>query len=141
MIMAGAYAGLAAGTVLAVAAYIAPKWSAGNYIRELEEPSVFGRKLTRREAHLLGLLLHIIFSTVFGLVFALAVAREWVSGFHLWPLFVYAVILWLFIGLVVMPLQGDGIFGRKHDAWFPVDALLTNVFWALLYLLFIRLWA
>jgi uncharacterized membrane protein YagU involved in acid resistance len=129
MIMAGAYAGLAAGTVLA-----------GNYIRELQEPSLFGRKLTRREAHLLGLFLHLIFSTVFGLLFAFVVAREWVSGFHLWPLLVYSFIIWIFVGLVIMPLQGDGIFGREHDAWFPVDALLTNVFWALLYFVFIRLW-
>ncbi len=139
-LFAGAYAGLASGAILLFLSHVAPRLGAGNFIRDLDEPRIFGHEVTRREAHLIGVLMHLVLSLVSGFLFALAVDRGWVSGFHLLPILGWSVMLLLFTGVVVMPLEGHGFFGVKHDAWFPVDAMLTNIFWALIYLGLVHLW-
>lgn len=139
-IVTGAYAGLAAGAILTFLSHVAPLLGAGNFVRDTDEPIAFGRALSRREAHLLGVLIHLILSLFFGVLFAFGVDQGWVSRFEFLPILGYSIVLFFATGLIVMPLEGHGILGMKHDAWFPVDALITNIFWGAFYLLLIRLW-
>lgn len=139
-LLVGLEAGLAAGTILAFFSYVAPRFGAGNFVRELEPPAVRGRVLDRRETHVTGLLIHLAFSGVLGVVFAGGVRIGWIPGFTVWSVLVYSVVVAMLIGLLVMPLEGHGLFGRKHDAWFMADALITTVLWGALYLALLHLW-
>lgn len=139
-LLVGAIAGMAAGTILAFLSHIAPNFSAGNFIEDTAQPKLFGKKVSRREAHLVGLLVHILLSGFFGFAFALSVELGWLSDYAYVPMLIWVAALTLFTGLVVMPLEGHGLFGRKHDAWFAVDALITNVLWGHLFLVLLRLW-
>jgi len=137
--MIGAYAGLAAGAILLLFSHIAPRFAAKNFIRELDPSTMFGRVLSRREAHLIGILIHLILSTLSGILFAVGVQWGW-APFKILPILAWSIILLLFSGLIVMPLEGHGWFGLKHDAWFAVDALITNILWGVMYLVLIKLW-
>ncbi len=139
-LVAGAYAGLAAGGVMVFLSHVAPRLGAGNYIREVFEPVVLGRILSRREAQLVGVLFHLLLSLLFGIGFAFFVGQHWLSGFFVHSLFAWSVVMTLVIGLIIMPLEGHGWFGLKHDAWFMIDAFLTNLIWGFLFLGFVRLW-
>jgi hypothetical protein len=140
LLLAGAYAGLAAGAVLTFLSHVAPRFGAGNFIRDLDRPEAFGRALSRREAHVLGVLIHLLLAMMYGMVFAYAVTQGWASGFTIFPLMGFTVVQFFFAGAIVMPLEGHGWFGVKHDAWFPVDLLLTNIAWVLLYRWIIPVW-
>lgn len=139
-LLIGAVAGGSAGAVMTFLAHVAPAFGAGNFIKDLDRPQVFGKELSRREAHLLGILVHLCLSILFGLGFGYAVTMHWFSGFHLIPLFVYSIIVTIVTGVAVMPLEGQGFLGLKHDPWFIIDALLTNIGWALLVYLIAGLW-
>ncbi len=139
-LLLGAIAGMAAGTILAFLSHVAPKFGAGNFIPEGEHPRLFGRMVSRREAYLVGIFVHLVLSAFFGLLFASLVEIGWLSGFDLPSMLWFVAGLTLASGLVVMPLEGHGLFGRKHDPWFMADALITNLLWGLLFLLLVGLW-
>jgi uncharacterized membrane protein YagU involved in acid resistance len=140
LLLIGAVAGFAAGAIMTFLSHIAPRFGAGNFIRDIDQPKVFGRDITRREAHLLGILVHLCLSLLFGLFYAYLVDAEFISGFELLPVVLYSIGLAFFTGLIIMPMEGHGFFGRKHDAWFMADVILTNVFWGLVYLALTGLW-
>ncbi|MSR84875.1 hypothetical protein EXS71_00295 [Candidatus Uhrbacteria bacterium] len=140
MILIAGYAGLAAGVILLFLAHVAPRFGAGNFIREIDQPTAFGRKISHREAHLIGILIHLLVSLFAGLVFAWLVDQRLVSGFHFLPVLGWSVILTFVFGLIIMPLEGHGIFGVKHDAWFPVDLFLTSILWGLIFFALMRVW-
>lgn len=139
-VLAGIYAGIGAGAILAFLSYIAPRFGAGKYVRDFDTPKIFGKKLGKRETHLVGLLIHLLLSSFFGAVYALLVEYRILSDFSLLPILFWGVFISLVAGLVVMPLEGHGLFGRKHDSWFMADALITNTLWALLFFVLIRIW-
>jgi hypothetical protein len=132
-ILIGALAGLAAGTILAFFSHLAPYIGAGNFLKEGSDPHILGRPLSRREAHLLSLLSHLFLATVFGAVYGWFLQLGWVGSFAILPLL-------LVTGLVVLPLDGHGLFGHKQDVWFFVDMLITKGIWALLVAGFAALW-
>lgn len=139
-LLIGAIAGMAAGTILAFLSHVAPRFGAGNFIQDSANPRLFGKPVSRREAHLVGLLAHLLLSALFGLVFALFVELGWFAGFTYVPMLAFVLGITLFVSFVIMPLEGHGFFGRKHDAWFLADALLTNLFWGHLFFVLIHLW-
>lgn len=139
-LLVGTLAGGSAGSILAFLSHIAPKFGAGNYIQDTDQPQAFGKEISRREAHFIGILVHLITTAFFGFGFALLIEMGIFPGYQYLPMLIWAVVLCLFIGLVIMPLEGQGIFGRKHDAWFTVDSLLTNFLWGHLFLVLMRLW-
>lgn len=139
-LLMGVIVGMSAGVVLAFLSHLAPALGAGNFIPDTDQPKLFGKKVTRREAHLVGLLVHIILSAVFGFVFALCVELEVFSRFSIGAMLWFVLGMTLFSGLIVMPIEGHGVFGRKHDAWFALDALITNLIWGALFLLLLHVW-
>lgn len=140
MLVPALIAGIMSGAVLLFLSHIAPAFGAGNFIRDVDEPRVFGRLISHREGHLLGILLHLALSGVFGGLYAYLVELHIFTSFGLLSLLGWSVIMSLFIGGVVLPLEGHGIFGVKEDAWFPVDLFLTNVIWSMLFWVLIGLW-
>lgn len=139
-LLIGTLAGGSAGAILAFLSHIAPRFGAGNYIQDTDRPQAFGKDVSRREAHFIGILIHLLVTSLFGFGFALLVESGIFPGYQYLSMLIWAVMLCLVIGLVVMPLEGHGLFGRKHDAWFMVDSLLTNFLWGHLFLVLMRLW-
>lgn len=139
-LLVGALAGMAAGTILAFLSHLAPRFGAGNFVQSKDIPKLFGKPISLREAYLVGLFAHLSLSAFFGLAFAVLVELGWLPGYQYVPMLLFVIGLTLVIGLIIMPLEGEGIFGRKRDAWFIIDALLTNLFWGHLFLLLVRLW-
>lgn len=140
LILLGGIAGVVAGAVLLFLSHVAPRFSAGAFVRDVDAVRVFGREISRREAHALGMLLHLALSFFFGAFFAFHVVQGVASGFNPAPLAAYAILITLFTGGVVMPLEGHGLFGWKEDGWFMMDLLLTNALWTVLYALIVRAW-
>lgn len=132
MILASVAVGTFAGVVLFFFSHVAPMFGAGNFIRDLDEPRLFGKSVTRREAHLVGALAHILLAGVSGGIFGFLVSAHVFPGFNLFSLLGWSLVMTLFIGGVVMPLEGHGVFGVKEDAWFPVDLFLTSALWGVL---------
>jgi hypothetical protein len=133
-------AGASAGAILLFLSHIAPKFGAGNFVRDLDKPILLGRSVTRREAHFVGMFLHLVMSAVFGAGYAVLADHGLVSGFDPLPIFAWGLGLACVNGLVVFPIEGHGIFGIKEDSWFPVDLVITNLLWAALFWWLMRLW-
>ncbi|MBI4138781.1 hypothetical protein HY479_01375 [Candidatus Uhrbacteria bacterium] len=140
LLFPAAGAGVSAGAILLFFSYIAPYLGAGNFIRDLERPRVFGKPVSRREAYLLGVFSHLFISALAGIGYGVLVVLGLVSGFHLLPLLGWSLVLTLVSGGILLPLEGHGLFGTKEDAWFPVDLVLSNVLWAVLFWWLIRVW-
>ena len=132
--------GASVGALTLFLSHIAPFVGAGNFIRDIDQPRLFGRTITRREGHLVGVCIHIVLSAVFGGVFGLLVDLGVAPGFGIVPLLAWGVLLALVTGVVILPLEGHGFFGVKEDAWFPVDLLLTNALWALFMWIIMGIW-
>lgn len=128
----GAIAGTAAGAILLALSHIAPRFGARIPVRDLDQVCILGHDCSRREAHLIGMLLHLSLSLVFGALYTLGI-QQGVITHHLWWLAVHAVAITLFVGLVVMPLEGHGLFGTKEDPWFVADLVITNILWTALF--------
>lgn len=141
MILIAAMAGTLAGIVMLLLSHLAPIVGAGNFVRDIDTPRVFGKEISRREATIIGALVHLIVSALFGALYAYAVRIGLTDGFRLLPLLGWSVVLSLFMGGVILPLEGHGIFGTREDAWFPVDLFVTNAIWAILFWWLIRLWS
>ena len=79
---------------------------------------MFGRSFERREAFLIGLLLHVLFGGLFGSVYVLFVLRGWLFVTHAPYSFlsfvVYACLSWVVAGTLLYPLLGMGLFARKE---------------------------
>lgn len=135
----GGIAGIGAGAIMLFLSHIAPRFGAGNFVRDLDELHLFGRSYSRREAHVIGVFIHLFLAFFFGALYVFGVEQGIASGYGAWPLITYAVLLTVFVGGVIMPLEGHGIFGLREDDWFPVDLLLTNLGWAFLFSMIMRL--
>jgi hypothetical protein len=140
MYLTAASAGIIAGAIILFLAHIAPRFGAGNFIRDIDEPRIFGRELTRRESHLIGVLTHLTVSGVFGCAFAILIQLGIFQGFDVIPILIWSAVLFVFMGGVIIPLEGHGIFGIKEDAWFPFDLLMSNILWGVLFWMTMRLW-
>lgn len=140
LLLVGAVAGMLAGAVMTFLSHIAPLFGARALIRDIDQPHILGREISHREAHMLGVIVHLCLSLLFGLLYAQFVGSNIVSGFGFIPIILYSVVLDLFTGLVVMPIEGHGLFGKKHDNVFMIDVIFTNIFWGLIYFGLIGLW-
>jgi hypothetical protein len=140
MLLTALFAGALAGAIMLLLSHLAPFIGAGNFVRDLDNPHFFGKQITQREAHFLGILIHLFLSAGFGGIFALLVMGGVVTGYGFGTLMIWGVVVTMFMGGVVLPLEGHGLFGTREDAWFPVDLFLTNMGWALLFWWMIHLW-
>lgn len=92
----------------------------------------FGKYLSKHESHTAGIVVHVLLYAAFGMMFG-ALVMNGVFTFRPWPLAVYALVVTIFLGGVIAPLEGHGPFGWKEDHWFGADLLLMNVVWVSLF--------
>ncbi|MFH1620980.1 MAG: hypothetical protein ABIB04_02750 [Patescibacteria group bacterium] len=140
MIIAGLVSGAIAGAIIIFFSHVAPYFGVGNFVRDLDQPHVFNKKISRRESHLLGILVFSLVSCLFGGLYTYFVERSVFVDFSFISIAGWGFLMAIFFGGVVMPLEGHGIFGVKEDVWYPVDLVLANFIWAILYWWIIKLW-
>ncbi|MCC7356927.1 hypothetical protein IT408_00240 [Candidatus Uhrbacteria bacterium] len=133
-------AGIIAGVIILFLAHIAPHFGAGNFVRDLDQPRILGKEVTRRESHLIGIFVHLLISGVFGCWYAILVQSGIFLSFDFLPILIWSTVLFVFMGGVIIPLEGHGLFGIKEDVWFPFDLLMSNIFWGILFWFTMRLW-
>lgn len=140
MILIAAVAGAIAGSIMLFLSHLAPALGAGNFVKDIDKPRFFGKVITRREAHFVGILAHIFLAAAFGAVYAYLFTLGIYEDFGVRNLLGWSVVTTIFAGGVALPLEGHGFFGVKEDPWFPVDLFLTNVGWAVIFWWIMRLW-
>lgn len=133
-------AGVSAGGILIFLSHVMPRFAAGNFIRDLDQPHFFGRDVTRREAHFLGVFFHLLISIVFAVLYGVLVSLSYIQDFSFWSLMLWGVVMTIFVGGIVLPLEGHGIFGIKEDVWFPLDLFITNILWSILFWWLMQMW-
>lgn len=133
------YASLGAAAVLIFLSHLAPRFGKGRFAAELEPPEIFGKKLRHRESHFVGVLVHFIFYGAWGLIYALLIEFGLLEA----GVTSFAILTVLVTGIsscIIMPIEGYGFFGKKHDPWFALDSFVTNTIWVMLFALFLKLW-
>ncbi len=97
----------------------------------VEPRKILGRKLKHREAFLLGLLIHVLFGFIFGIVYVVFVVREWLFVTHapytFLSLIVYAVLTWIVAGVVIYPLLGMGLFARREGNHIWMETIASHL--------------
>lgn len=133
-------AGASAGAIILFLSHVAAFLGAGNFVRDIDQPLYRGRDVTRREAHYLGILVHLVISTVAGGLFAVLEGFGLTGGFDFFSILVWSLIIVLVVGGIVLPLEGHGVFGMKEDAWFPIDLILAYIIWGVIFWWIMNLW-
>jgi len=133
-------AGCIAGAILLFLSHVAPMFGAGNFLRDMDEPRLFGKFITRREAHVVGAFAHLLISGLAGAAYGALIRMNVIPDFGFLPILGWSVVLSIAMGGIILPLEGHGLFGVKEDVWFPVDLFLTNILWGILFWGMMRLW-
>ncbi len=76
-----------------------------------------------------GLLLHMANGIILAFIYALIAPS--VPGAPLIKGLSYGILVWLFMMLVVLPLMGDGLFGRKNATRMIPSALFVHLVYGL----------
>ncbi|MFH1078387.1 MAG: hypothetical protein V1745_03885 [Patescibacteria group bacterium] len=134
-------AGAVSGAALLLLSHLAPRFGAGRFFKDIDKPVLLGRSVTRGESHAVGIAVHLALSAAFGAGFAVLVDQGIFSGYVAVPIFIWGAAFALVNGLVVLPLEGHGLFGAKEDVWFPIDLVVTSLLWAVLFWWIVRLWS
>ncbi len=89
------------------------------------------RSLTHRELFFVALAIHLIFATLFGLIYVVFVEQGWLfvthSPYTILSLLVYAVLSWVVVMLVIFPSIGFGFFGRREEGPVWAEILSTHL--------------
>ncbi len=88
----------------------------------VEARQIFGRRLKRQEAFLVGLLIHIIFGFLFGSIYVL-----FVFPYTFLSLTVYTLLSWLVAGWVIYPVLGMGLFARREGNHVWIETLVSHL--------------
>jgi hypothetical protein len=140
MAVLGAIAGIVAGGIMMFLSHVAPRYGAAEYARDVDVIRCFGRTCSRRESHVIGVLVHAILYAFFGLLYAVGVEQGVADGYTVVSLLVYVFVLAVAMGGIIVPLEGHGLFGVREDKWFMIDLVLANLGWIILYGAFMSLW-
>jgi hypothetical protein len=104
----------------------------------VDAKTMWGRKLEKHEVFLVALLIHIVIGCLFGLIYVLFVKKGWLvftnAPYTLLSLFIYATCAFVVTGLVIFPLLGMGIFGRREGKRVWLEMLASH------YILGLGLW-
>jgi len=96
--------------------------------------------LTHRELFFVGLFVHVVLSTLFGLIYVVSVEQGWLfitnDAYSILSLLLFAVGAWIVTGSVIFPVIGFGFFGRKEEGnvWAEIFAtylVLGIILWLL----------
>ncbi len=100
-----------------------------------------GKKLADGEVFVVGLMLHLVTAGLYGFLYVLFAEHNLFlfphEPYSLLSMIVFALVLWFWINIVVFPLIGLGVFGRKegNTVWFEtlISLLLEgSILWMII---------
>ncbi|MFH1973505.1 MAG: hypothetical protein ABIK13_02755 [Patescibacteria group bacterium] len=133
--------GAISGAMLLALSHLAPTFGAGSMVRDIDRPVLLGRSVTRRASHVMGMAVYLALCAVFGAAFAVFVDLGVISGYGMIPIFAWGAVFACLHGLIILPLEGHGLFGMKEDAWFPIDLVVMSLLWAVVFWWLMQLWS
>ena len=124
-LLSGALGGLVAFvfSIPAIILEVIEKGHVKNSPLVVDVKTIFGYKLNKREAFLVGLLIYILTGILFGVTYILFVAKGWLfithSPYTFLSLVTYSFLSWVVAGVIVYPVLRMGLFGKKegHHVW------------------------
>ncbi len=133
LVLLSGCAGLVASILILTLSHLA-SWFGVEMSFDPDRARFFGMRLSKRESHTAGVIVHVLLYAALGMIFGAFVMND-VFAFRFWPLAIYAFVVTIFLGGVIAPLEGHGPFGWKEDHWFGADLLLMNIAWVSLFAL------
>lgn len=127
-IINGIFLGAAIGTIVALPAIVSEVLHRRKNLPILVDVhACWGRTCTPVEVFWLSLFAHELMAMLFGAIYMLLVVRGWqFHNFELWPLVEYALYFWIFMCLIILPLVGMGLFGRRESGWIWLELLIAH---------------
>jgi len=128
----GMVAGLVAGIIMIVVSEIgySLKLIKGNLV--IIDGSLAWRMMAGKSQaagiYILGILIHLITSLVFGLVYAILARILEFESRSLMFIAIYVFLLWLAMLFVALPIAGQGLFGKKVDNKVWLEQLFLHAF-------------
>ncbi len=93
--------------------------------------SIWGHAVPSREVFPASVVLHLFFATAFGGVYAALVAFGAIPSYAFRYILTYAAVFFFFSVIILLPLAGLGLFGRKEGPMVWSELLLTHLLYAL----------
>jgi hypothetical protein len=138
----GLLAGGIGGMVMAVLIHLAPLVTVHKkHLPDIDSHYFFGRRFSERETHLLGILVQLVLSALFGGIYVLLVDYKIIfTDFHYLSILFFGVLIWFLKGLIILPLLGIGLFGAKEGKWVWLEMFLLHQIYAFVFWLAIKLY-
>lgn len=127
-VVSAIFLSLVAGLITAVPGFVSELSKKGpkNIPLLVDVKTFWGHKLTRGEAFWFGLFIHLLMAALFGALYELIVVNAFVRPYRLDNLMVYASCFYLFVGGVIFPIVGQGLFGRKEGKTVWYELLIVH---------------
>jgi len=133
-LLGGALGGLVAFffALPAIVLEIAERGNVKNAPLLIDVKTIFGIKIKHKhEVFFIGLLLHLIFGFLFGIIYVLFVRQGWLfvtnAPYTIHSLLVFAVLSWIVAGFVVYPALGLGLFGLKEGKHVWLETIVSHL--------------
>ena len=127
-IISAVFLSLTAGVITALPGFFSELGKKGpkNIPLLVDVKTFWGRRLSRWEVFWFGLFIHLLMAALFGAMYELIVVKSLVDPYHWGNLAVYATFFWLFVGGVIFPIVGLGLFGKKEGKWVWFELLVVH---------------
>jgi hypothetical protein len=126
-VFSAVFLSLVAGLVTAVPGIVSElgKKAPGNIPLLVDVKTFWGHRLTRGEVFWFGLFVHLLMAALFGALYELIAVKSLVEPYALGGLMAYSTLYYVFVGGVIFPLVGAGLFGRKEGktVWYELLAV------------------
>ena len=83
--------------------------------------------------YLSGILIHLIMSMVFGLVYALSALIIGFQAVTVPPVVIYTLLLWLAMLFIALPIAGWGLLGKKIHRYVWLEQLLLHIVFGIVF--------
>jgi hypothetical protein len=85
------------------------------------------QKSTTQAVYIIGILVHLVTSIIFGLIYVLIARMADYEIRNVWAISVYFLALWMAMLAIALPVSGQGFLGNKirHYAW--LEQLILHI--------------
>ncbi len=88
-----------------------------------------GRKMTDGEVFAFLLMIHLLIGALYGLTYTLFAGKGWLfitnSPYTLHSMLIFALLFWIFLVAILMPLFGFGFFGWREGKTVWLETLIV----------------
>jgi len=128
-VISAVFLSLVAGVITAVPGFLSEleKRAPKNIPLLIDIKTFWGKKLTPGEIFILGLSIHLLIAALFGALYEYLALSGFVAfPYQILSLLGYAFCFYLFIGGIILPVVGLGLFGRKEGKTVWYELLITH---------------